>query len=235
MTDWRANLQRNWLYMLTATLLSVFLWVAVSADRVDERTYSADLLVVNSDRRYVETRREPDIEEVTVDFTGRVGELARLAVARPQVIVRIDTVDSNEMEVRLSSEDVTGRGGASLEGVSAIRVQPDRLLLRFQLRGTKTVPVVPDMSRLRLEDGYVLSDSVRVEPGMVALDGPEDIVTGIDSVVTAPVPGTSTRVDSRIAVPGTGAVTTESMALTISSGPSSATMSGSTRTESDNT
>ncbi|UCC81470.1 MAG: hypothetical protein JSW46_10650 [Gemmatimonadota bacterium] len=201
MADWRTNLKRNWLYMLTAVLLSLFLWVAVSADRVDERPYSADLLIVNSDRRYVETSREPSIQEVTVDFTGRVGELARLAVARPQLLVTIDSVDSNLLEVRLTSDMVTGRGGAPLEGVSAIRVQPDRFLLHFQLRGTKTVPVVPDMSRLSLEEGYVMSDSVRVEPDMVALDGPEDIVSAIESVATAPVPGTEMRESTSVDVP----------------------------------
>lgn len=201
MADWRANLKRNWLYMLTAALLSLFLWVAVSADRVDQRPYSADLLIVNSDRRYVETRREPDTDEVTVDFTGRVGELARLAVARPQLVYPIDNIESNVIEVRLSSDLVTGRGGAPLEGVSAIRVQPDRLTLHFQLRGTKTVPVVPDMSRVSLADGYVMSDSVRVEPDMVALDGPEDTVTAIEAVTTAPVPGTELRESTSVEVP----------------------------------
>ncbi|MGD2215472.1 MAG: CdaR family protein [Gemmatimonadales bacterium] len=201
MADWRANLKRNWLYMLTAALLSLFLWVAVSADRVDERTYSADLLIVNSDRRYVETRREPDTDEVTVDFTGRVGELARLAVARPQLVYPIDSVDSTILEVRLTPDRVTGRGGAPLEGVSAIRVQPDRFLLHFQLRGTQTVPVVPNLSRVSLEDGYVMSDLVRVEPDMVVLDGPEDIVRAIEAVQTAPVPGAGLRESTTVDVP----------------------------------
>jgi len=201
MADWRANLKRNWLYMLTATLLSLFLWVAVSADRVDERTYSADLLIVNSDRRYVETDRDPDTDEVTVDFTGPVGELARLALARPQLLVTIDTVDSNVMEVRLSSDDVRGRGGAPLEGVSAIRVRPDRFLLHFELRAIKTVPVIPNMSRVSLADGYVMSDSVRVEPDVVALNGPESTVAGIESVATAPVPGTELNESISVDVP----------------------------------
>jgi YbbR domain-containing protein len=201
MADWRANLKRNWLYMLTAALLSVFLWLAVSADRVGERPYSADLLIVNSDRRYVETSREPDIEEVTVDFTGRVGELARLAVARPQLLVNIDSVDSNLKEVPLTSDLVRGRGNTPLQGVSAIRVRPDRVRLYFQLRGTKTVPVITNMSRVSLEDGYVWSDSVRVDPGMVVLDGPEEIVDGIESVTTAPVPGTGIRESTSVDVP----------------------------------
>jgi YbbR domain-containing protein len=201
MVDWRANFQKNWLYMLTAVLLSLFLWVAVSADRVGEGTYDADLLIANSDRRYVETSREPATDVVTVDFTGRVGELARLAVARPQVFYPIDTVPANEMEVHLTPDMVKGRGNAPLQGVSAIRVQPDRFVLHFQLRGTKTVPVDPNMSSIGLADGYVMSDSVRAEPGMVALSGPEDVVAGIQSVATAPVPGTNLRESTQVDVP----------------------------------
>ncbi len=193
MADWRASLKRNWPYMLTATLLSVFLWVAVSADRVAERPYSADLVIINSDRRYVETRREPDAEEVTVDFTGRGGDLARLVVARPQVLVTIDSVESSLMEVRLAPDMVMGRGGAELQDVRAIRVRPDRLLLHFEPRDQKVVPVVPNLERLSLASGYVLSDSVRVEPDMVAIDGPTNAVAAIDSVTTAPVPGDRLR------------------------------------------
>ncbi|UCC73329.1 MAG: hypothetical protein JSV86_01820 [Gemmatimonadota bacterium] len=201
MADWRVNLTRNWLYMLTAVLLSVFLWVAVSADRVAERPYSADLLIVNSDRRYVETRREPNADEVTVDFTGRGGELARLVVARPQVLVSIDSVDSNLIEVRLAPDMVTGRGGAELEGVRAIRVRPDRLLLHFQPRLQKVVPVAPNMERVSLAEGYVMSDSVHADPGVVAVDGPENTVAGIESVTTAPVPGSLLREPISVDVP----------------------------------
>ena len=78
MSESRATLKRNWPYVVTATLLSVFLWVAVSADRVAERPYTADLLIISSDRRYVETSREPQTEEVTVEFTGRSGDLVRI-------------------------------------------------------------------------------------------------------------------------------------------------------------
>ena len=34
MSEWRSILKINWPYMMTATLIAVFLWVAVSADTV---------------------------------------------------------------------------------------------------------------------------------------------------------------------------------------------------------
>lgn len=201
MADWRTTLKRNWQYMLTAMLLSVFLWVAVSADRVAERPYSADLLILNSDRRWVETQREPDTEELTVDFTGRSGDLALLVAARPQVIVTIDSIDSNVIEVRLTPDMVLGRGGRELDGVRAIRVRPDRLLLHFEPSRQSVVRVAPNLGRLTLADGHVLADTPRAEPAMVAIEGPENTVAGIDSIFTAPVPGNRLRETTSFEVP----------------------------------
>jgi YbbR domain-containing protein len=201
MSEWRATLKRNWPYVVTATLLSVFLWVAVSADRVAERPYTADLLIINSDRRYVETSREPQTEEVTVEFTGRSGDLALLVAARPQILVSIDSIESTLFEVRLTPDMVSGRGGRELTDVRATRVRPDRLLLSFDLRDSKVVPVVPTMTRLTLAQGYVIADSVRVEPGMVAVDGPANAVESIDSVITAPIPGEGLRETISVEVP----------------------------------
>ena len=50
MENWRMRFRRNWLYMLTGLLISVFLWLAVSADTVEQQTLLAELVVVNADR-----------------------------------------------------------------------------------------------------------------------------------------------------------------------------------------
>jgi YbbR domain-containing protein len=201
MADWRTNLKRNWLYLLTATLLSVFLWVAVSADRLDDGTYPADLFIVNSDRRYVETQREPDTDEVMVDFTGTRRGLADLRARRPQILYPIDTIESELLEIRLTTDRVTGRAGDALQNVRALRIRPERLLLHFERRGENVVPVVPNTERVSPADGYVMSDSVRAEPAVVAVYGPESAVNEIESVTTAPVPGSRLRESKSVEVP----------------------------------
>jgi YbbR domain-containing protein len=192
-------MKRNWLYMVTGALLSIFLWVAVSADRAGEPTdYSADLFVNNGDERYVLTEMEP--EQVTVRFTGTSFDLARLSP--PEIRILIDSVTSEVFEVRLTWDMVIvkGRGGQELD-VRAVRVLPDLLTLKFEPRAQKEVRVVPATHLINLADDYVMADSVRSEPGTVVVDGPESAVAAIDSVLTAPVPGERLRRSISVEVP----------------------------------
>ncbi len=172
--------------MLTAALVSAFLWVAVSADTVRQDTILADLVLINGDRRYVLTNQEPETDVVSVVFTGRAGDMARLLVSRPQVFVSIDSVESQKWEINLSPDMVTGRGGRELEDVRALSVSPEQLTLTFQPRAQKVVPVIPVVN-LGIATGYALADSPQVDPGAVQIEGPERIVTRIDSVFTVPV------------------------------------------------
>jgi YbbR domain-containing protein len=177
------TLKRNWMYMLTGLLISVFLWVAVSADTVGQQTVLADLVVINADRRYVLTRQVPASNEVSVEFTGRAGDLALLSVSRPQIIVAIDSVDAAQQEVALEPAMVRGGGGRDLGEVRAVSVRPNKLSLEFERRSERVVPVVPRV-RISLAEGYAFADSPRADPSVVAVVGPEPSVQSIDSVVT---------------------------------------------------
>ncbi len=186
MDEWRTTVRRNWLYMLTATLLAVLLWVAVSADTVAQRTIPTDLVVYATDPAYVLTELEPPIQAVSVVFTGRQGDLSALSVSRPQILVSTDSVESPLWDVELTPDMVTGRGGRELVDVRAVSVRPGRLRLHFERRAQKVVPVVPRVS-LIMASGFVQADSLRVDPPAVQVSGPEAKVENIDSVVTVPV------------------------------------------------
>lgn len=200
MAGWRKTLERNWVYMLAGTLLSVLLWVAVSADTVAQQMIPADLVIINGDRHYVLTEREPETDAVAVVFTGRAGDLVGLSVARPQIFVSIDSVESLDWEVRLRPEMVKGRGGRELIDVRAVSVRPNVLRLHFEPRAQKVVRVAPRV-RVTLAAGYTMADSVRAEPGAVAVEGPENAVSRIDSVVTAPVVRDRLRESITVEVP----------------------------------
>ncbi len=172
--------------MVTGTLLSLFLWVAVSANQVRQEAIPADLVIIVTDPAYVLTRREPPIQSATVVFTGRAGDLASLLVSRPQIEVRIDSVQSLLVEVPLTPGMVRARGGRELGDVRAASVRPDRIRLHFQPRAQKLVPVSARL-RVRPAQGYVFADSVRVTPRVVQISGPEAMVTRIDSVTTTPI------------------------------------------------
>ena len=192
--------KRNWLFMLTGLLISVFLWLAVSADTVGQQTLLAELVIVNADRRFVITGQEPATREVSVVFTGRAGDLALLSISRPQLVVAIDSVNAPSREIALEPSLVRGRGGRDLGDVRAVSVRPERLTLRFERRATKVVPVVP-IVRIQPAAGYVLADSPRADPSAVAVEGPEASVVLIDSVLTLPITEDNVRQSRDIPVP----------------------------------
>ena len=192
--------RRNWLYMLTGLLISVFLWLAVSADTVAQQTLLAELVVVNADRRFVITEQEPPTREVSVVFTGRAGDLALLSISRPQVVVTIDSVNAPTRVISLEPSLVRGRGGRDLGDVRAVSVRPDHITLRFERRATKVVPVVP-IVRVRPAEGYVFADSPRAERSAVAVEGPEASVALIDSAFTVPVSEDNVRQSRNIEAP----------------------------------
>lgn len=200
MAGWRETLERNWPYMLTATLLSVLLWVSVSAEKFSQQTIPTDLVIINNDRRYVLTDREPASDVVSVTFTGQAGDLVSLSVQRPRIFVPIDSVQSLVWELELTPDMVMGRGGRELVDVRAVNVRPERLRLRFQPRAQKVVPVVPNV-QVTLADGFVMFDSLHVEPSAVAVEGPEDAVAQIDKVLTVPVVRERVRESVALEVP----------------------------------
>ena len=187
MSEWRSKLKRNWAYMITATLISVFLWVAVSADTVEQRSIDTDIIFILGDAAYVMTEQIPSVDLVSVVFTGGAGDLAALAASRPQIIVSIDSVESDVYEVELEPEMVRGRGGRDLVDVRAVSVRPNQFRLAFQPRMRRIVRVVPRIDDVTVANGYMIADSVRAEPGAVAVEGPAGSVEGIDSVITVPV------------------------------------------------
>lgn len=186
MGEWRGTLKRNWPYMITATLISVFLWVAVSADTVEQRLIDTDVVFIIGDPRFVMTRQDPPVDLVSVVFTGRAGDLAGVAASRPQIFVSIDSVEAPLIEIELEPEMVKGRGGRELVDVRAVSVRPSQFRLSFEERSRQVVRVVPRLD-VSFANGFMLADSPRAEPGAVAVEGPASVVRGIDSVVTVPV------------------------------------------------
>lgn len=186
MSEVRATLKQNWPYMVTAMLISVFLWVAVSADTVEQRAIDTDVVFILEDPRYVLTETDPATDLVSVIFTGRAGDLAALAASRPQIVVTVDSVLAPVHEISLQPSMVRSRGGRELADVRPVNVRPGTFDLHFQPRARKVVQVVPRV-HVTLADGFVISDSVQAEPGAVAVEGPESAVAAIDSVITVPV------------------------------------------------
>lgn len=201
MGEWRDTFQRNWIYMVAAGLLSLLLWVAVNAGTVTQQIVVADLVVVNGDGRYVVMDTEPQTSTAEVLFTGRRADFLALSVARPRVVVLIDSVESRVQKVALAPRMVRGPDGGDLGDVRALQVlRPDTVRIQFEPRARKVVRVVPRVG-ISMADGYMVADSIRVKPGVVLVEGPESGVASVDSLSTAPVSREELRESLKVEVP----------------------------------
>ena len=81
-------------------------------------------------------------------------------------------------------------------GVNIVRIEPRDLLLNLDRKASKKVKVVPSFTNKdALPQGYAV-DKVSFQPSEVMVAGPESILEDIDSVKSAPIPLSSSLIDS---------------------------------------
>src|SRR5690606_6873689 len=127
---------------------------------------------------------EPTPPTATVVFSGPIGEVVRLAVARPRVVVPVDEV-TDSVEVRqLRTGWVQLDGDLTRTRIEDVR--PGAVLLTFERLTTRLVPVTV-RTRGGLPPGLDFAAPIRVEPPAIRVSGPRQEIEAIDSVVTTPV------------------------------------------------
>lgn len=177
-------LTRNWTIKLTALLLAVFLWTIVKSDeptRVPVENVPIEVALRDPGWMLAD---QPAPPTATVVFSGPIGEVVRLAVARPRVVVPVDEV-SDSVEVRqLRTGWVQLDGDLSRTRIEDIR--PGAVLLTFERLTTRLVPVKV-RTQGWLPPGLDLAAPIRVEPPAIRVSGPRQAIEAIDSVVTMPV------------------------------------------------
>jgi len=169
-------LLENWPYKVAAIVLSILLWLNVTAD-------------VERQDQGIETRLEFDVNdpawaiarapaEVTTYFQGRRGAIIAL---RNQPVIRtvLEEVDDSIVEVTLDPGDVEFDRSLAAR---ATAVSPPRVMVYLEPRESRSVPVVPT-SDVRAANGLVLRDVV-VRPGSVTVSGPRSAVSRITEVHT---------------------------------------------------
>jgi YbbR domain-containing protein len=172
----------NWKLKLLAFTLAILLWVVVSAEEVTSRWIDIPLQVRVTDPEYM-LRMEAVPQEVSVRFAGPRRELIDLRFRRPPLVLNIldvaDVRQSFELQARMVQLPTQ-------LAVSVVDMQPSSVELNFTRVESRFFTV-----RVRLAEplppGWVLVDSLTVQPGRVRLTGPESRLAGIDSILTVPV------------------------------------------------
>lgn len=175
----RRALLENWPYKVAAIVLSVLLWLNVSADqeRQDQRVRTRLEFEVRDSAWSL--RSAPS--EVWTIFQGRRGDL--LALFNEPVIRKvIDDVRDSTVEVELSVSDVAFDRRLTVRPTA---IDPSRVTVHLERWISKRVPVRA-RTGARAEEGFALGRT-QVEPESVTVRGPESQVAGLTSISTEPL------------------------------------------------
>ncbi len=172
----------NWKLKLLAFTLAILLWVVVSAEEVTSRWIDIPLQVFVTDPEYM-LRLESVPQQVSVRFAGPRRELIDLRFRSPPLVLNIldvaDVRQTFELQARMVQIPTQ-------LAVSVVDMQPSSVDLQFTRVESRFFSV-----RVRLAEplppGWVLVDSLTVQPGRIRVTGPESRLATIDSILTVPV------------------------------------------------
>jgi YbbR domain-containing protein len=187
----------NWQLKLLALALAVLLWVVVSAEQVTSQWIPVPLQIEENDPNF-ELMAGEIIEEVNVRFTGSGRDLMELAIRKPPLVLAINQVQSSSQEFRLEPAMVQVPSQLS---VNAQEVRAPLIRLSFRQLASRSMRVRPTMEA-EVAGGWMLVDTLRVQPSYVEIRGPANLVETVQQVRTVP-----------FALPATDSVFTAAVAI----------------------
>lgn len=175
-------LARNWVLKLAALIVATLFWMVNKEDRGFE-VADVPIEVVMQDPNWT-LASPPAPPTATVVFSGPMGELLRLGIDRPRIMLVIDEVrDSTEFHP-LQARWV--RVDADLRRTHVESVRPSNVLLSFERMTTRLLPVAV-RTRGELPPGLELASPVRSDPPDVRVSGPTTRLQAMDSVRLVPI------------------------------------------------
>ncbi len=169
-------LTEKWPYKVAAIVLSVLLWLNVTADQpMQDEAIATRIEFQLLDSAWA--IGEAPTEVMTI-FQGRSGDIIALFNA-PVIRPVIASVEDSIVEVFLDVDDV--EYDRSLN-VLATAVSPPRVFVHLQPRRVVTLPVTP-ITDARAAPGFAI-DRIVVRPDSVRLSGPASAVDPLFSIAT---------------------------------------------------
>ena len=194
--DFKSAFTKNWPYKVAAIVLSVLLWLSVSADaEIADQPVSTLLEIQVSDSEW--SLREVRPAEITTTFRGRLNEVFAARFERPVIRKVLDQVEDSVVQVPLSASEVIYNRELGLDPVG---VSPGAVTVYLEERLGKWV-AVSGRTDARAAAG-VLVVGMQVAPDSVWLQGPASFVNQTSEVTTAmlEVGAVSTRVTRQLEI-----------------------------------
>ncbi|MDX1393973.1 MAG: CdaR family protein [Gemmatimonadota bacterium] len=166
----------KWPYKVAAIVLSVLLWLNVTADQPTQDQAIATRLEFEVRDTAWAILDAP--EEVTTIFQGRSGDIIALLNV-PVIRTVIDAVQDSVVEVQLDVNDVEFDRSLNAR---ATAVTPPRVTVRLEPRRSVMVPVIP-LADTSAAEGFAIY-RLTARPESVRLIGPASVVDPVMGVAT---------------------------------------------------
>ncbi len=174
--DWAI---REWNLKLAALAVALLLWATVKSEELVSTAVTDVPVGVNLRDPRWQLASQPSPARVTLQVTGPVREILRLAVERPRVLVPVEDVRDSVLLVVLRSGWVQLAPG--LDRTRVDDVEPAIVRLVFDPVSTRDVPVALPL-RGALPAGLRLSGPLELDPSWIRVSGPWRRLSRLDSV-----------------------------------------------------
>lgn len=175
---------RNWRLKLAALALAVLLWATMrlSDDRVSRLEIPGVQVRVDQVASDWFLKGDPSPATVDMTVTGPLGELFRVAIAEPVVVIPVDSVGREDLVLELVPEWVwnVDRGSVVIEDFA-----PSTVRLLFEQYRVEEIPVSPRVIG-RLPDSLALVAEPRANLLFAQVRGPASTVDALEAVFLQP-------------------------------------------------
>ena len=210
-------LARNWRIKLAAVTLAVLLWATMrlSDDRVSRLEIPGVQVRVDQVASDWFLKGDPSPATVDMTVTGPMGDLFRVAMAEPVVVIPVDSVGREDLVLELVPDWVwnVDRGSVAIEDFA-----PSTVRLLFEQYRVEEIPVSPRVIG-RLPDSLALVAEPRANLLFAQVRGPASEVDALEAVFLQPYDlSTSTgpgRFDVAVDTVGLGGLVVNPLSATI--------------------
>ncbi len=169
----------NWPIKLTALVLAMVLWAVFAAEEA-----TTEWVVVNLEVEPPEGRTVMGaLPTVRAQYRGTLREVLDLFESPPTIHKTIPSTTGTSHELELSLEDLQTPDNAD---VVAMEISPDVITVVLDDMLQRTVAIMPRIT-LRPDSGHEIFGNIEIAPTSATLQGPEALVTAVQSVYTAVV------------------------------------------------
>jgi len=191
----RRGLLENWPIKVTALVLAGILWAAVAAQEPTTQLVPVRLTLTPPPGRSIVGDPPAEVQAL---YAGTARELIKLYAQRPMIHKTLpDTITGSTYVLDLSIADLSSVEGAV---VKPQQIEPRTITIQLDDVIRKTVPVVARV-QIQPDSGFQIFGGVASTPAELTVQGPQSLVSSVDTLYTVPLALRAVRAPVRRQLP----------------------------------